>query len=82
MTHSVQSATLFNHGRIFNRRYYPANFYQVVINTEDGEYYEYEVEADNFAQATEQAEEMASSLCEDITFIEVYDLDYYQSSKR
>ena len=81
MTHSVQSPTLFNHGRIYNRRYFPANFYQVIINTEDGDFYEYEVEADNFAQATEQAEEMAASLCEDITYIEVYALEYYHSTK-
>ena len=47
-------------------------FYNVVINCEDGEYYEYEVEADTFAKATEIAEGMAMDLMADITFIEVY----------
>ena len=42
------------------------------INTEDGECYEYEVEADNFTEATRQAEDYAYSLCVDITYIEVY----------
>jgi hypothetical protein len=44
----------------------------VVVNCEDGEYYEYEVEADTFAEATKQAEDMALDLMADITFIEVY----------
>ena len=34
--------------------------------------YEYEVEADTFAKATEIAENMASDLLADITYIEVY----------
>ena len=81
MTHSVQTSTLFNHGKIHSRRYYPANFYQVVVNTEEGEFYEYEVEADSFAEATEKAEEMAHSLMENITFIEVYDLEHFNSTQ-
>ena len=51
--------------------YYPGN-YNVVINCEDGEFYEYEVEADTFAEATEIAENMALDLMADITYIEVY----------
>ena len=42
MTHSIQKS-FFTSGRLYNKRYYPGNFYQVVINTEDGESYEYEI---------------------------------------
>lgn len=42
------------------------------VNTEDGESYEYEVEADTFSEACKQAEEMAYSIYTDITYIEVY----------
>lgn len=36
MVHSVQTS-FFSHSRLYNKRYYPGNFYQVVVNTEDGE---------------------------------------------
>ena len=75
MVHNVQTS-FFSHGRIKNRRYYPSNFYTVVVNTEDGESYDYEIEADTFAEATSQAEEMANSLMADITYIEVYSQEY------
>ena len=71
MVHSVQTS-FFSHSRLYNMRYYPGNFYQVVVNTEDGESYEYEVEADSFAEATKVAEGFANDLMTDITFIEVY----------
>ena len=71
MTASVQTS-LFSHTRLYNKRYYSGNLYTVYVNTEDGESHEYEVEADNFTEATRQAEEYASSLFIDITFIEVY----------
>jgi hypothetical protein len=45
---------------------------EAVINTEEGESYEYEVEADTFAQATEQAENFANDLMVDITYVECY----------
>ena len=59
MTHPVQTTSLFNKGRLYSTRYYSGNLYQVVVrsalgtlrsskNTEDGESYEYEVEADTF----------------------------------
>jgi hypothetical protein len=48
------------------------NLYQVVVNTEDGESYEYEVEADNFAKATEIAESFAMDLMVDVTYVECY----------
>ena len=75
MTHSIQSS-FFTSGRINDHRRYPGNFYTVVVNTEEGEYYEYEIEADTFAEATHQAEEMANSLMTDITYIEVYAQEY------
>ena len=71
MTQNVQTS-VFTHSRLFSKRCYPGNIYSVVINCEDGEYYEYEVEADTFAEATKQAEDMALDLMADITFIEVY----------
>ena len=71
MVHTVQTSFL-SHSRLYNKRYYPGNFYQVIVNTEEGESYEYEVEADTFAQATEIAEGFANDLMTDITYIEVY----------
>ena len=71
MTQNVQTS-IFTHSRLFSKRCYPGNIYSVVVNCEDGEYYEYEVEADTFAEATKQAEDMALDLMADITFIEVY----------
>lgn len=71
MTASVQTS-FFSRSRSFNKRYYSGNLYTVYVNTEDGESHEYEVEADSFAEATRQAEEMAYSLYIDITYIEVY----------
>lgn len=79
MTHNIQSS-LFKNSRIYSKRRFTGNFYTVVINTEDGEYYTYEVEADTFAEATEQAEEMANSLMTDITYIEVYANQYFPTS--
>ena len=72
MTHPVQTSSLFNKSRLFNKRYYSGNLYQVVVNTEDGESYEYEVEADTFADATKQAENFALDLMVDTTYIECY----------
>ena len=72
MTHTVQTSSLFTNGRLYDKRYYPGNLYQVYINTEEGETYEYEVEADTFADATRQAEDFALDLMVDITFIECY----------
>ena len=71
MTQSVQTS-VFTHSRLYSKRYYPGNIYNVIINCEDGDYYSYEVEADSFNEATKIAEEMALDLMADITFIEVY----------
>ncbi len=50
-----------------------SNLYKVVINGEDGEYYEYEVEADSYSEASRQGEELAWGMV-DIQYIEVYQL--------
>lgn len=72
MTHSVQTSSHFNKSNVFNNRLYCGNIYQVIVNTEDGERYEYEVEADTLADATKQAENFALDLMVDITYIECY----------
>ena len=72
MTHTVQTNSIFTKSRLYNKRFFSANLYQVVINTEEGESYEYEVEAYTFAQATEQAENFANDLMVDITYVECY----------
>ena len=73
MTHSIQTS-IINRSRLYANHYY-LNLYQAFINTEDGETYEYEIEADSFNDATEKAEEYAYSIGADITYIEVYHLD-------
>ena len=67
MTASVQTS-MFSRNLLYNKRFYSGNLYTVYINTEDGEVHEYEVEADTFADATKQAEDMAYSICADITY--------------
>lgn len=75
MTNSIQKQSLFNHSKLFNRKRYPSRLFQVVVNTEEDGSYEYEVEADTFAEATGIAEEMAYSLSVDILYIEVYSFE-------
>ena len=48
------------------------NLYQVVINGEDGEYLEYEIEADSHSEASAKAEMLAAEAMVDISYIEVY----------
>ncbi len=50
-----------------------SNLYKVVVNGEEGEYYEYEVEADSYAEASRQGEELAAGMV-DIQYLEVYQL--------
>jgi len=71
MSHNVQTS-IFSNTRLYSKRYFIGDLYQAVINTEDGESYEYEVEADTFHDATELAEQYAYSLGVEITYIEVY----------
>lgn len=49
-----------------------SNLYQVVINGEDGEYIEYEIEADCHSEASAKAEALAADSFIDISYIEVY----------
>lgn len=49
-----------------------SNLYQVVINGEDGEYFEYEIEADSHSEASAKAEALAADSFVDISYIEVY----------
>ena len=71
MTQSIQTS-FFTRSRLESTHQYPGLLYTVIVNTEEGESFEYEIEADTFAEATQQAEEMANSLMTDITYIEVY----------
>ena len=49
-----------------------SNLYQVVINGEDGEYIEYEIEADSHSEASAKAEALAADSFVDISYNEVY----------
>ena len=49
-----------------------SNLYQVVINGEDGEYIEYEIEADSHSEASAKAEALAADSFINIIYIEVY----------
>ena len=49
-----------------------SNLYQVVINGGDGEYIEYEIEADSHSEASAKAEALAADSFIDISYIEVY----------
>lgn len=51
-----------------------SNLYQVVINGEDGEYIEYEIEADSHSEASAKAEALAADSFVDISYIEVHSL--------
>ena len=48
-----------------------SNLYKVIVNGEDGEYYEYDVEANSFAEASRKGENLARGIV-DIQYIEVY----------
>ena len=50
-----------------------SNLYRVVVNGEEGEYYEYEVEADSFSDASRQGESLAAGMV-DVQYIEVYQI--------
>ena len=49
-----------------------SNLYQVAINGEDGEYIEYEIEAESHSEASAKAEALAADSFVDISYIEVY----------
>ena len=50
------------------------NLYQVIVNGEDGEYYDWEIEADSYGEASAKGEEFARDLLVDIQYIEVYQI--------
>ena len=69
--------TTFKSEYHFNRRSsrqveLSSNLYQVVINGEDGEYVEYEIEADSHSEASAKAEALAADSSINIIYIEVY----------
>lgn len=69
--------TIFNSEYHFGKRSsrqveLSSNLYQVVINGEDGEYIEYEIEADSHSEASAKAEALAADSFVDISYIEVY----------
>ena len=49
-----------------------SNLYQVVINGEEGEYIEYEIEAESHSEASAKVEALAADSFVDISYIEVY----------
>ena len=49
-----------------------SDLYLVVINGEDGEYIEYEIEAESHSEASAKAEALAADSFIDISYIEVY----------
>jgi len=54
-----------------SRHQVSSNLYKVIVNGEDGEYYEYDVEADSFSEASRKGESLARGIV-DIQYIEVY----------
>ena len=72
MVHTTLTAQL--HSGIRTRKYVNKNLYNVVVNGEDGEYYEWEVEAESYGEASSKGEEFARDLMVDIQYIEVYQL--------
>ena len=76
MTHPVQTLPLFYSCKLRHKKQYMGELFLVVINTEEGESYEYEVEADDFAKATEIAQNFANDLMVDITYVECYKMEY------
>ena len=72
MVHTTLTAQL--HSGIRTRKSIHNNLYNVVVNGENGEYYEWEVEAESYGEASSKGEEFARDLMVDIQYIEVYQL--------
>ena len=66
---SLESKLSFGPSR--SRHEVSSNLYKVIVNGEDGEYYEYDVEANSFAEASRKGENLARGIV-DIQYIEVY----------
>ena len=72
MVHTTLTAQL--HSGIRTRKFSNRSLYNVVVNGENGEYYEWEVEAESYGEASSKGEEFARDLMVDIQYIEVYQL--------
>ena len=72
MTHtSLYSEFLSINENRSRKSFYSKNIYQVVVNSEDGEYAEYEIEAKSEEQAHAIAERLAAESMINIMYIEV-----------
>lgn len=67
---SLESKLSFGPSR--SRQEVSSNLYRVVINGEDGEYYEYDnIEANSFSEACRKGQSLARGMV-DVLYIEVY----------
>ena len=72
MVHTTFTSEWKFNKRSSKRSQSSANLYQVIINGEDGEYLEYEIEADSYGEASAKAELLAADNMVDISYIEAY----------
>ena len=69
---SLESKLSFGPSR--SRHQVSSNLYRVVINGEDGEYYEYDsIEAESFSEACRKGQALAHGMM-DVQYIEVYQI--------
>ena len=73
MVHTTVKSVL--HSGIRSHRRINKDLYMVIVNGEEGEYYEYEIEAESYAEASEIAESLAADNMVNIQYIEAYRLD-------
>ena len=73
MVHTTLKSVL--HSGIRSHRRINKDLYMVIVNGEEGEYYEYEIEAESYAQASEIAESLAADNLVNIQYIEAYRMD-------
>ncbi len=71
MTYQVQTSFIES-CQLANNRFKSGNFYQAVVNTEDGESYYKEIEAKSYEEASRQANDYAMTLVGNITYVECY----------
>lgn len=70
MVHTTLNSVL--QSGIRSHRHINKDLYMVVVNGEEGEFYQYEIEAESYAQASEIAESLAADNMVNIQFIEAY----------
>ena len=69
---TLESKLSFGQSR--SRHQVSSNLYRVVINGEDGEYYEYDsIEAESFSEACRKGQALAHGMM-DVQYIEVYQI--------